>query len=172
MSSCRQGKDMVWVCLMLSWLQGQRRSNRVNTAGGAEQGNLGVIRAQARCNRGVGAQRGKCRRCSRDWAQSAAVEAFRRNKQGRRLSAGQGRRFGAGEQGCWRSAKARTRLGFRTHIGIGVKKIRENAENNTPSCTVFFFDALSFSLQTFNAVAVSELLFCSHQWRRYQCLQQ
>ncbi|GKV40107.1 hypothetical protein SLEP1_g47778 [Rubroshorea leprosula] len=33
MSSCRQGKDMVQVCLMLGWLQGQRRSSRVNAAG-------------------------------------------------------------------------------------------------------------------------------------------
>ncbi|GKV32787.1 hypothetical protein SLEP1_g41366 [Rubroshorea leprosula] len=64
MSSCRQGKDMVQVCLMLGWLQGQRCSSRVNAAGGAEQGNLGLIGAQARCRAGAqgcwrGAEQGR-----------------------------------------------------------------------------------------------------------------
>ncbi|GKV17630.1 hypothetical protein SLEP1_g28108 [Rubroshorea leprosula] len=35
---------------------------RLGAAGGAEKGNLGVIGVQARCSRGAGAQRGKCRR--------------------------------------------------------------------------------------------------------------
>ncbi|GKV41176.1 hypothetical protein SLEP1_g48744 [Rubroshorea leprosula] len=64
---------MVQVCLMLGWLQGQRRSSSVNAAGGAEQGNLGVIQAQAQCSRGAELQRGKCRR----WARSAGAEACR-----------------------------------------------------------------------------------------------
>ncbi|GKV40373.1 hypothetical protein SLEP1_g48028 [Rubroshorea leprosula] len=38
------------------------QGRRLGAAGGAKKGNLGVIGVQARCSRGAGAQRGKCRR--------------------------------------------------------------------------------------------------------------